>query len=257
MDRESLKNSGLLEQYILGLTSRKEALFVEQLLTDNPEAQEEYEKLRRELDDYALNSGLLAPLEGGETRTAADYEELDHEMILAMTERNHSLEMWRYGLMAACLALLCVSGYLFRLSETNKSEVVTEKAHHAQDNNAHERALKHIEETAPDWSELRSVKASSGHGTVIMHYIDEHDLVFLDLSHALPLGEENAYFVFTGEPGQGADIVVPLGHQLNLHPVVLPKGVDELKVFKWSLNEAEREVNLQEDLVAALSLPSQ
>jgi hypothetical protein len=257
MNRESLKNSGLLEQYILGLTSRKESLLVERALESTPGAREDFEALRQELDDYALSNGMSAPLEGGEVRSAADYEDLDHEMIQAMTQRNHSLVIWRYALMAACLVLLCVSGYLFRLSETNKSDVVTEKAHHAQDNNAHERALKHLEETAPDWSELRSIKSSSAHGTVILHYLDQHNLVFLDLSHARPLNDENAYFVFMGDFGPKADMIVPLGHQLNLHPVVLPEGVDELKVFKWDLNEATRQVDLQQDLVAALSLPSE
>jgi len=138
MDRESLKKSGLLEQYILGLTNRKEALLVEKMLEDSPGAREDYEKLRQELDVYAANAGMAAPLEGREIRTAKDYEDLDHEMILAMTERNHSLVIWRYSLMAACLLLLCLSGYLFRLSESNRTEIVTEKAHHAQDNNAHE-----------------------------------------------------------------------------------------------------------------------
>lgn len=257
MDRESLKKSGLLEQYILGLTSRKESLLVERTLAENPEAQEDYENLRRELDDYALSNGMSAPLEGGETRTAADYEDLDHEMILAMTERNHSLVIWRYALMAACLLLLCLSGYLFRMNETNRSEVVTEKAHHAQDNNAHEQALKHLEETTPNWNELRTIKASSEHGTVILHYLDHQKLIFLDLSHARTLNENDAYFVFMGESGEEADIIVPLGHQLNLHPVILPEGVDKLKVFKWDLNEATREIDLQQDLVAALSLPAQ
>ncbi len=257
MDRESLKNSGLLEQYILGLTSRKESLLVERTLAENPEAREDYDNLRRELDDYALSKGMSAPLQGGEARTAADYEDLDHEMILAMTERNHSLVIWRYGLIAACLFLLCLSGYLFRMNETNRSEVVTEKAHHAQDNNAHEQALKHLEEMTPNWSELRTIKTSSAHGTVILHYLDHHKLVFLDLSHTHTLSEEDAYFVFMGQGKGEADMVIPLGHQLNLHPVILPKGVDELKVFKWALNETTREVDLQEDLVAALSLPIQ
>lgn len=255
MDRESLKNSGLLEQYILGLTSRKESLLVERTLEENPEAREDYEKLRKELDAYALDSGLSAPLAGREMRTAADYEDLDHEMILAMTERNHALVIWRYGLMATCLLLLCLSGYLFRLSETNKSEIVTEKAHHAQDNNAHEQARKHLEEMAPDWSEMRTIKSTTEAGTVIFHYLDKQDLVLLDFSHAQPLSDEDAYFVFTGNSIEHALVVVPVGHQLNLHPVLLPKEVDEIKVFKWSLDKTTREVDLQQDLVAALSLP--
>lgn len=255
MDRESLKKSGLLEQYILGLTSQKESLLVERALAENPEVKEDFENLRRELDEYALSNGLATPLGGREVRTATDYEDLDHEMILSMTERNHSLVIWRYALIAACLLLLCLSGYLFRLSETNRTDIVTEKAHHAQDNNAHEQALKELEELAPDWSSMKTIKAATAGGTVILHCLVAQDIILIDLSHAQPLSEEDAYFVFMGDDDEEAVITVPAGHQLKLHPVLLPKGADELKVFRWQLNEAGHEINLQEDLIAALSLP--
>ena len=256
MDRESLKKSGLLEQYILGLTNRKEALLVEKMLEDSPGAREDYEKLRQELDVYAANAGMAAPLEGREIRTAKDYEDLDHEMILAMTERNHSLVIWRYSLMAACLLLLCLSGYLFRLSESNRTEIVTEKAHHAQDNNAHEQALQNMKELAPDWAELKTVKATTTGSTVILHYLDAKNPVLLDFSHAQPLNEDDAYFVLFGEEDEEAALIVRAGHQIGLHPVLLSKEVDELKVFRWKLNEAFNGANSGEDLVAALSLPA-
>ncbi|MFT4685097.1 MAG: hypothetical protein ACI94D_000047 [Neolewinella sp.] len=257
MDRESLKKSGLLEQYILGVTSRKESLLVEKTLEENPEAREDYEKLRNELDSYATNNGLTTPLEGREIRTATDYEDLDHEMILAISERNYSLVIWRYCLMAACLLLLCFSGYLFRLSETNKTEIVTEKAHHAQDNNAHKQALKKIEEQAPDWHHMKTINAPTAAGTVILHFLDEQELVFLDLSHVEPLSEEDAYFIFTGLGDEDGEVIaiVPAHRQLHLHPVTVPEGAKDLRVFRWKLSEGIPEGDRQEDLVAALPLP--
>jgi hypothetical protein len=258
MDRESLKKSGLLEQYILGVTSRKESLLVEKILEENPEAREDYEKLRNELDSYATNNGLTTPLEGREIRTATDYEDLDHEMIVAISERNYSLVIWRYYLMAACLLLLCLSGYLFRLSETNKTEIVTEKAHHAQDNNAHKQALKKMEEQAPDWHHMKMINAPTAAGTVTLYFLDEQELVFLDLSHAEPLSEEDAYFVFMGlgdEDGE-AIAIVPAHRQLDLHPVTMPEGAKDLRVFRWKLSEGVLEGDRQEDLVAVLPLPS-
>ncbi len=255
MDHESLKKSGLLEQYVLGLTSRKESLLVERTLAEDPKAQADYESLRREMDAYALSNGMGEPLEQREERIAADYEELDQEMFSAMAEKIYSLVVWRYGLMAACFLLLCTSGYLYRLSETNRSEAVVEKAHHAQDNNAHEKALRHLKEMAPNWGEMKTIKATTKDGTVIFHYLNEQGVVLLDLSHTKKLTAHDAYFVFVGNTEEEAKTIVPLGHQLNLHPVFLPKGVDELKIFKWDLDDSVRQVNLQQDLVASLSMP--
>lgn len=255
MDRESLKKSGLLEQYILGIASRKEALLVERTLAENPEAREDYEKLREELDAYANSSGMFGPLEGRENRSIADYEDLDHEMILAMTERNHTLTVWRYALMGVCFFLLCLSGYLFRLSETSRSEVVTERAHHAQDNNAHEKTLRHLEEMTPDWDELKTIKSTTADGTVIVHYLDRQNLVMLDFSHAQTLEKEESYFVFAGREAEEALFVIPAGHQLKLHPAHLPHGADEVRVFRAKSAEKLPAVRAEEHLVMSLSLP--
>jgi hypothetical protein len=256
MNRESLKKSGLLEQYILGLTSRKESLLVEKTLDEHPGAREDYDELRRELDAYAVSNGLATPLEGREIRTATDYEDLDHEMILAMSKKNHSLIIWRYCLIAACLLLLCLSGYLFRLNETNRTEIVTEKAHRAQDNNAYEQALKELEDKAPDWHGMRTINAPTVEGTVVLHFLDEQELGFLDLSHVEPLSKEEAYFIFMGpyDEEEEATIIVPAHRQLHLHPVIMPEGAKGLRVFRWKLNEAVPESDRHEDLVAALSL---
>lgn len=255
MDRENLKKSGLLEQYILGLTSREESLLVERTLEKHPEAREDYEKLRQEFDAYTLSNGLPVPLEGREVRTAADYENLDHEMILSMAKRNHSLVIWRYCLMAACLLLLCLLGYLFRLTTSSRTEIATEKAHHAQDNNAHEQALRHLQEQAPHWSELKMVKASTAEGTVILHYLDAQNPVLLDFSHAQPLSEDEGYFVVS-EGDEEAALIVRAGHQIGLHPISLSKNVDKLKIFRWKLDEVFHEAATGHNLVAALSLPS-
>ncbi|TXF89432.1 hypothetical protein FUA23_10725 [Neolewinella aurantiaca] len=252
MDRESLKKSGLLEQYILGLTSRKESLLVERTIEEDPGAREDYDKMRRELDEYAVNNGLATPLAGREVRTSADYEDLDHEMILAMSERNHTLNVWRYALMAACLLLLGLSGYLFRLSETNRTEIVTEKAHHAQDNNAHQQALKEMEGLAPDWSKMRTIKTPLDTGAILLHYLNDQQLILLDLSHAELLTDHEAYFVFFGKDDDGEPVtIVPAAGQFGLHPITMPDGAENLSVFRRKTDTIPGE----EELVVAMSLP--
>ena len=146
MDRESLKKSGLLEQYVLGLTNRKESIIVERALKEDPEVMKDYQKLRGELDDYVGKNGMDVPEDGRPQRTARDFEELDNEMMTAIIDRAHNLLIWRYVLGAVCRLLLCLSGYLFRLSESYRHATVTEKAMHAQDNNNHEMVVKNLRE---------------------------------------------------------------------------------------------------------------
>ena len=58
-----------------------------------------------------------------------------------MMEHNHTLNIWRYVLMAACLLLIGVAGYLFRLKEEIRGQLVTERALHAQDEASYHRDM--------------------------------------------------------------------------------------------------------------------
>lgn len=252
LTRESLKKSGLLEQYVLGLTTREQNRILEAFLEDNPAAQEDVAVLREELGSYMDRYSLGPPDAEREVRTPDDFLDLDHEMILEMTERNHSLTIWRYVLGTLCLLLLALSGYLFRLSENNKTALLQEKARHAQDDNSHRLKVENLKDSALDWSGLQTVTTYVGEGTIQLHYSPEDDHMILDLSH-LNVGKrmnEKPYhiYVMDGEHSRHVLEILPADeHHLHALKVV----GKHLQVYCGEKDKGAADHNL----VAEISLP--
>jgi anti-sigma-K factor RskA len=63
MDKTTFKNSGLIEQYILGLTTPEEARMVEQFAARHPEIQTELEALQEAMEEYAARYVSAPPPE--------------------------------------------------------------------------------------------------------------------------------------------------------------------------------------------------
>ncbi|MFT5998017.1 MAG: hypothetical protein ACI81P_000463 [Neolewinella sp.] len=232
MNREKLRKSGLLEQYVLGLTSRKESLLVEKILEEDPEAKKDFEKLRAELDGYVVDQGLQVPDDGRSLRRQEDFDDLDYEVIMKMTARNHTLVKWRYGLGALCLFLLCLCGFLFRLNENNHSDLVVEKAEHAQDQTSHHLELEHALENTPEWRDVVTRKAAAGNGVVLLHYLKSQHVAFLDLSHCDTISARDSYYVFfDGQLSEEPVLVISGSDRLGLHPVFLKGETSSVQVF--------------------------
>lgn len=252
LTRESLKKSGLLEQYVLGLTTREQNRILEAFLEENPAAQEDVAALREELGNYMDRYNLGPPDAEREVRTPDDFLDLDHEMILEMTERNHSLTIWRYVLGICCLLLLALSGYFFRLSENNKTALLQEKARHAQDDNSHRLKVENLKDSALDWSELQTITTYIGEGTIQLHYSPEDDRVILDLSHLNSSGKigQQSYHIYVsdGEDSRHVLEILPADEH-HLHALKV-KG-KQLQVYSGERQKpAERN-----NLVAEISLP--
>jgi len=257
MSREELKNSGLLEQYVLGLTSRKEAELVESVLEADPEARAEYEKLREEFDGYVSRQGLNAPLDGRAHRSVEEFEDLDHEMIMAMMERNHTLSIWRYVMGAVVLLLLGLSGYLFRQQQVAKAELVNERAMHAQDNNSHDihlrelegETLHHVDTTAV----LTHPSATESNGVVLLHQVLPDSMMLLDLSHAAKLTGGRSYFVYVADDWHHPVLEITSERQVGLHSLPARARHAVVRVYRWHPAERPKEISDEnEHLIAAL-----
>lgn len=61
MDKEQFLASGLLEQYVLGLTSTQETAQVERWLRQHPELKEEVSAMHDALEKYSLAQGITPP----------------------------------------------------------------------------------------------------------------------------------------------------------------------------------------------------
>ena len=250
LTRESLKKSGLLEQYVLGLTTREQNRILKAFLEQNPDAQEDVAALKEELSNYMASYNLGSPDAERETRTSDDFLDLDHEMILEMTERNHSLTIWRYALGTLCLLLVALSGYLFRLSENNKTALLQEKARHAQDDNSHRLKVENLKDAALDWSGLQTVTTYVGEGFIQLHYSPDDDRMILDLSH-LNVGKrinEKSYHIYVvdGEDSRHVLKILPADEH-SLHALKVAGA--QLQVYSGEKGAEDQ------NLVAEISLP--
>ena len=236
MTREELKHSGLLDQYVLGLLGPEQSAEVEELVAQDPELERAVAKLRGDLESYADARNIAPPAGGRAPRTAQEFQDLDHEMITAMMERNHTLNLWRYLLIAACLLLVGLSGYLFRLKEKARGELVTERALHAQDKTAYAQDLRRnraaLEVTAAHWKDLRTYEQPLDTGSVHVHFLAGTGLALVDLSDARVPPAGQAYYVF-GE-GVGMEPIVVGPEQLEeLFPVAVAEAHPRLRVYRW------------------------
>ena len=260
MTREELKDSGLLVQYVLGLLNVAQRAEVERLVEGDPFLEEELERLRGELDSYADARTFGPPPEGRTPRTAEDFRDLDHEMITAMMERNHTLNIWRYVMVGICLLLVGVCGYLFRLKEATRGELVTERAVHAQDVASYEqdltRSRQAIQAAATNWEDVQTLHAALDTGTLHVHLLLGADIALVDLSDAPKLPEGQAYYVFSY-----TDSAPSVGVEVNARQLagLLPVGValnhTELRVYRWGEHLVDPTPEIGEQPLAALALP--
>lgn len=123
MDKERFLSSGLLEQYILGLTSPEESEEVERYLEAFPELQTEAEAMRKAIEQYALQHSVPPPSH----LKSKILTEIDEMATQEQSVRSKALHRARnaknmaVGIGAlASVALLLLAGFLFR--ELNRSE---------------------------------------------------------------------------------------------------------------------------------------
>lgn len=192
MDPNYLRDNGLLEQYLLGLTSREESIAVEEYLARTPEAQQELEHLRSQLGLYLEDVGVGESASGPINQSNSAHSSNQINYLLT---RNRHLTLLRSGLVTLCLLLFATSFYFYQQSRSNHSAHIAEKARHVQDDHLHAREMKHLEAAVIDWDSLHTVVASSDHGNLQLHYLMADGMVLLDLSHLQQPEHGYAYHV--------------------------------------------------------------
>ncbi|MBC6995711.1 hypothetical protein QWY85_18155 [Neolewinella lacunae] len=225
MNQDDFDKHELLEQYVLGLTNREESEWVEDLIAKDPEARKDLEHLRKQLEDYADGiSGIPTPA-GRPLRNHRDFADLDQEMIVRMTERNHTLVIWRYALSVACLLLVALCGFLFRSNQTLKQELLAEKARHAQDGKSFELQLKNLQKSEMNWDSLKAHASVFGINNIRVHYLERENIALLDLSRVPPPDPDYAYYLIDSSALQETKVrVIGQADLHHLFPIHLPTG---------------------------------
>ncbi|WP_198661765.1 hypothetical protein [Lewinella sp. IMCC34183] len=259
MNRDELKHSGLLDQYVLGLLGPERSGEVEQMIAEDPFLQQEVDRLRKELTAYADFHDIAPPPSGRGPRTAEEFQDLDHEMITAMVEHNHSLNIWRYVLLAVCLLLIGTSGYLFRLKEEYRGDLVTERALRAQDHASYETDLYSIEQglTASGVDSLTTVEGSlSTGGQVHVHFLSWARVALLDLTDAPPPAEGHVYVIYPASDTEFAphQQVVRTDEIQNLRTVRLSADDNQIRIYDWDSTKSA-EPNYGDKPLSVILLP--
>ncbi len=112
MDREQLFESGLLEMYVLGLTSPEETQLIEDMVKEDPTIQKEIDGLHKALETYASQHAIPPPpgLKRKVLRRVDNLAELESAAAPAAIYQNRGF----FNLaIAASMLFFLTSGFLF------------------------------------------------------------------------------------------------------------------------------------------------
>ncbi len=250
MDPEFVRNNGLLEQYLLGLTSREENIAVEEYLAQHPEARHELEHLRSQLGVYLDETGFMEPDNPGENRLATQKYREQRDFLRV---KNHWLKLTRGALAILSVCLLVTSIYFYRQNNQHSLALSAEKARHVQDDHLHAREIKHLTAEAVHWDSLHTVVAASEHGNLQLHYLLSGKTVLLDFSHLQGPAAGFAYHVHhLTAHGEESLFVIDAGKVNALYPLHDPEA--KLKILYGPTVAIPAGPQPKTDLVAELSL---
>lgn len=250
MKPNHIHDNGLLEQYLLGLTSLEESMAVEEYLARNPQARQELDHLRGQLGLYLEDVGVNEVM--GHER-AVPQETQFRQQISYLLSRNHRLASFRTGLIALCLLLFGTSFYFYDQSRDHHSAHIAEKARHVQDDHLHAQEMEHLAAEIVHWDSLHTVVASSEHGNLQLHYLMADSMVLLDLSHLQGPASGYAYHVHRQtEDGEKKLWIVDAGKVNALYP--LDSHDANLRIIYGPSVTVPAEPEPTLDLVAEVSL---
>lgn len=121
MDKEQFLKTGLLEQYVLGLTSEEESALVEQYAEQYPEIKREIKQMHNALEDYAKKYVSLPP-EELKSRVKSSVNKMSSDSELYAEKVVPSSKPALFSLSSALLLLLILGlgffSYLFYQDKT-------------------------------------------------------------------------------------------------------------------------------------------
>lgn len=119
MDKEQILASGLLEQYVLGLTTPEENLEVEAYAEAYPEIKAEIENMQKAVEQYALQYSI-PPAQNLKQDIMSEIDELSDKLSPKQVPANaRPASTWLLSALAACVALLLFAS--LRLYKDNRS----------------------------------------------------------------------------------------------------------------------------------------
>ena len=135
-----------------------------------------------------------------------------------------------------------LSGYLFRLKENLRGELVTERALHAQDEASHRqdrvRNRAAIQTAVGNWDNLQSIEQAVDTGVLHVHLLAGAGVALVDLSDLAILEAGEAYYIFGGRAGAPPEVVTAR-QQGELSVIKVGKPAASLRVYRQALDRGE------------------
>jgi len=235
MDKQQFLASGLLEQYVLGLTDREESVEVEKWLRKHPDLQKEVDAMHEALEQYSLSQGIKPPV-NLKSRILHDLETADADQLLQVepkTPPQPSTSGWLYYIwpVAASIALvftLITNNGLGHDVRSLKDELAQTKYDCEAESRRFQAFLQH---SATQEIVLPGVAEGSG-VAVKVYWNPEQKLAFLDTS-TLPKSpnSEKQFQIWADVEGEMINLgLLKQGARDTLQPIAYLRNAESLNI---------------------------
>ncbi|WP_299901928.1 anti-sigma factor [uncultured Aquimarina sp.] len=126
MDRNTIKDTGVLEQYLLGELSEKDSREVAQILKEDSELQAYFRKMEDDMEQMAFENAISPPthIKSNLLNSIKNSDTVSEEGVIPIQQKKKI--SYRFAIAASLAALfLCTSGWLYNQWKNTEATIVT------------------------------------------------------------------------------------------------------------------------------------
>lgn len=235
MDKQQFLASGLLEQYVLGLTDQEESVVVEKWLRKHPDLQKEVDAMHEALEQYSLAQGIKPP-SGLRSKIMRDIEANETEQLLQVEppaspvspRRSWTAYLWPVAATIALVFTLIRNNGLGHDLRSTRAELAQTQYDCEEESRQFQAFLQHSATqkiTLPGVTEGTSV-------AVVVYWNPEQKLAFLDMS-TLPTSPnpEKQFQIWADVEGEMINLgLLQQGERDTLQPIAYLNNAESLNI---------------------------
>ena len=235
MDKQQFLASGLLEQYVLGLTDQEESVEVEKWLRKHPDLQKEVDAMHEALEQYSLAQGIKPP-SGLRSKIMRDIEadgsekllQVEPQVTTSSTQRSWTRYLWPIAASIALVFALIRNNALGHELRGAKSELAQTQYDCEEESRRFQAFLQH---SATQKVTLPGVTKGSD-VAVVVYWNPEQKLAFLDMS-TLPASPnpEKQFQIWADVEGEMINLgLLRQGEPESLQPIAFLNNAESLNI---------------------------
>ena len=235
MDKQQFLASGLLEQYVLGLTDQEESVVVEKWLRKHPDLQREVDAMHEALEQYSLAQGIKPP-SGLRSKIMRDIEANGTEQLLQVepqpvpmaAKRSWISYLWPVAATIGLVFALISNNGLGHELRSAQAELAQTQYDCEEESRRFQAFLQH---SATQKITLPGVTQGSN-VAVVVYWNPEQKLAFLDMS-TLPASPnpEKQFQIWADVEGEMINLgLLRRGQQDTLQPIAFLRNAESLNI---------------------------